>query len=336
MKNVFLSAVVFLSVLGCAGSQSIAQDVPVVAPATPSANDAGQYVIRRPTGESISIETMIAELNEFDAVLVGEEHDDPIGHAIQLQILEGIYNLRSGADQPRSLSLSLEMFTTDVQYIVDEYLNDLISERSFRSSSNPWPYYETDYRPSVEFAKEKGLEVVAANAPRRYASRVTQNGPESLQELPATAKQWLPPLPYQQASLPYIAEWNRTMRENMHGMGSGDAGATSEAEPDDTVALYPNMLAAQSLWDATMAYSIADALMRNPGGSVLHFVGAFHVENRTGIPEHLLRYRPGTKTAIVSMRAKDDLNAFDRESDASLGDYIIVTDAKVPRSHVNN
>jgi uncharacterized iron-regulated protein len=288
------------------------------------------YRIYRPSGESISFETLISEIDPADVVFVGEEHDDPIGHFLQARLFQGLHERRVAAGNGRAVALSLEMFTTDVQSIVDEYLQGLISERSFRSSSNPWQNYETDYRPSVEYAKENGLAVIAANAPRRYASRVTSNGPESLLDLSENARQWLAPLPYAQASEPYIAQWNETMRENSHGT---DDDSDADMPIDDTVAMYPNMLAAQSLWDATMAYSIAKGLLRDPGSSVIHFVGAFHVENRTGIPEHLLRYRPGTKICIISMRSKESLNMFEKESDAALGDYIIVTDGNLPRSH---
>ncbi|HUP51747.1 MAG TPA: hypothetical protein VM198_04685 [Longimicrobiales bacterium] len=49
----------------------------------------------------------------------------------------------------------------------------------------------------------------AANAPRRYASRVTPEGPEALLALSPLARSLLPPLPYPGASEPYRAEWDR-------------------------------------------------------------------------------------------------------------------------------
>lgn len=94
------------------------------------------------------------------------------------------------------------------------------------------------------------------------------------------------------------------------------------------------MLDAQSLWDATMAWSVAEALDRNPGSLVIHVVGAFHVEHGTGIPEHLNRYRPGVKRVIVSVRPADDIGAFDRDEHGGLGDFIILADASLPRTHV--
>ena len=93
------------------------------------------------------------------------------------------------------------------------------------------------------------------------------------------------------------------------------------------------MLDSQSLWDATMAYSIAEHLLRHPGRLVVHAVGAFHVENGTGIPEHLLRYRPGVRQVIVSVRPAADVTVFDPEQHAGLGDFVILADESLPRTH---
>ena len=61
----------------------------------------------------------------------------------------------------------MEMFERDAQIVLDEYLNDLITEKKFLDDSRPWENYKTDYRPLVEFARVNKLNVIAANAPRR-------------------------------------------------------------------------------------------------------------------------------------------------------------------------
>jgi len=93
------------------------------------------------------------------------------------------------------------------------------------------------------------------------------------------------------------------------------------------------MLDAQSLWDATMAWSVVQALKANPGALVVHVVGAFHVEHGTGIPEQLSRYRPGAKRVIVSVRPAGDIGAFDPEEHAGLGDFVVLADDSLPRTH---
>ena len=93
------------------------------------------------------------------------------------------------------------------------------------------------------------------------------------------------------------------------------------------------MLDAQALWDATMAWSIAEHMTRTPGAKVAHFVGGFHVQSGTGTPEHLTQYRPGTRMLIISVQSVDDPAAFDPEEHAGLGDFIVLGDAALPRTY---
>ena len=93
-----------------------------------------------------------------------------------------------------------------------------------------------------------------------------------------------------------------------------------------------NMLAAQALWDAAMAFSIDEYLEARADGLVLHMVGAFHVTDGLGTPEALRHYRPGTASLVVVIEAVEDPATFDPDSHAGLGDFVILTDASRPRS----
>ncbi len=90
------------------------------------------------------------------------------------------------------MTVSLEMFERDVQPSLDAYLGGTISEEEFLKASRPWPRYATDYRPLVEFAKDRAWPVVAANVPRRYAADIAKTGIASLSALP-TAERALSP-----------------------------------------------------------------------------------------------------------------------------------------------
>jgi len=94
-----------------------------------------------------------------------------------------------------------------------------------------------------------------------------------------------------------------------------------------------SMLDAQSLWDATMAWSIADHMTRRPGAKVAHFVGGFHVEAGTGTPEHLSQYRPGTRMLIISVQSVDDPTTFDPDEHTGLGDFVVLGDVSLPRTY---
>jgi len=150
-------------------------------------------------GEPASLKDIVQAMTGVDAILVGETHTDPVGHWIEAELFREALALAGAGEETgvlRSVALSLEMFERDVQGIVDEYLQDLITEDQFKASARPWEYYDSDYRPLVEMAKAAGVPVLAANAPRRYVNRVSRLGPGALADLSPGARGVLPPLPY--------------------------------------------------------------------------------------------------------------------------------------------
>lgn len=337
------------------------------------------YRVYDAEGNPSSFEAMAEALASADVLFIGETHDDPIVHYLQRELLQ-----RAFVDHhERGVVLSMEMFSRDVQHIMDEYLADLITDSHFRSSSSPWVNYATDYSPLVDFSKVHSIAVVAANAPRRYVNRVTRLGPDALYDLPDYVRDFLAPLPYAGASDAYRAEWDALMAESMAEMRaaadsmamedstqspvmpSSDEDEAEDAVPeghprrdmdedglpeghprpesaDSSASAMPAgaahggmgfMLDAQSLWDATMAWSVSEAMRQHPGSLVIHIVGAFHVENGTGIPEHLKRYHPGARQIIVSVRPAADIDTFDPEEHAGLGDFVVLADESLPRTH---
>jgi len=270
------------------------------------------YRIFDANGNPTSMDKIIEEIGKSDVVFLGERHDDAVAHHLQFKILETVYEKYGKQRKP---VLSLEMFERDVQIVLDEYLKNQISEAHFLSSSRPWGNYKTDYRPLIEFTKEKNIEVIAANAPRRYINMVSRLGRDSLNGLSPEAKKWLAPLPFGEGSAAYTKKFNALMGSQ-----------TNSVNP------HNQMLASQSLWDATMAYSIAEKLKQRKNALLVHLNGSFHTENRLGTVEHLLKYNPKTKILVVTMRYEDAFANFDKTKHEGLGDFVILTDAKVPRS----
>lgn len=266
---------------------------------------AQNYSIFDGKGNPADLDKIIEAVGKSDVVFLGEQHDDSVAHKLQFEIFKAAFE-KYGKD--RKVALSLEMFERDVQTIIDEYLQDLIPEKQFLAASRPWGNYETDYRPLVELAKESNLSVIAANAPRRYVNMVSRLGRDSLEKLSPDAKMWLAPLPFPESSTAYSDKFNALMG----GHGSS------------------NILASQTLWDATMADSIARHLQKN--SLIVHLNGSFHTESRLGTVEQLLKFKPKTRVLVVTMRYEDDFQNFDVSKYSGLGDFVILTDAKQPRS----
>jgi uncharacterized iron-regulated protein len=271
-----------------------------------------KYSVFTGKGEPSSISEIVNGLDGVDVVFLGELHDDAVGHAVQYEIFRQAVERNSPR---RRVTLSMEMFESDVQIILDEYLKGLISENHFLLSSRPWGNYKTDYRPLVELAKERKLDVVAANAPRRYVNMVSRGGRKALDGLSKEAKAWLAPLPYAEASETYSKKFRSLM------------GSSGEASMG-----IDNILSSQSLWDATMAYTVTRSLKKNKGSLVVHLNGGFHTEGRLGTVEHFLKYRPNGRVRVVTIKYVDDFRTFDKAKYEDLGDFVVLTDAKEPRS----
>ncbi len=263
-------------------------------------------------GNPASLDKILEAIGQTDVVFLGENHDDATAHALQLQIFKATIE-KYGKE--RKVALSLEMFERDVQIVVNEYLNNLISESHFLLSSRPWNNYKQDYRPLVEVAKEQKMTVIAANAPRRYINMVSRGGRDVLNALTPEAKKWLAPLPYNKPSESYANKFKALMG----------------GSPESNMGIN-KIMDSQALWDATMSYSISRFLKENKKSLVVHLIGSFHTENRLGTAEQLLKYRPKARILVVTMRYEEDFTKFDKAKHENLGDFVILTDTKVSRS----
>src|SRR5256714_2402942 len=265
-------------------------------------------------GRAVNLQEITSALDKADVLIVGETHNDAVAHLLEAELLRRAderFN-ESSSQHRRAVALSLEMFERDVQTVLDEYLNGLITERHSLLSSRPWKNYETDYRPLIEYAREHHLPVIAANAPARYVSRVSANGPDSLRELSTAAKAWLPPLPLSPASEAYAAKFNRFMQ------------GSAPTSPQPTPAAMPNaaqtqanphgslhLLDAQNLRDASMAQAVAEFLKKRRDALVVHVNGTFHSEERLGVPEQLMNYDKKARVVVVTIISDDAFPAFD-------------------------
>jgi uncharacterized iron-regulated protein len=277
----------------------------------------GSYKVFDSKGNEQTLDQIIEKIQSVDVVFLGEQHDDAVTHHLQKKILQLSFE-KYGSQ--RQILLSMEMFERDVQTILDEYLSNLITEEKFLSDSRPWGNYKTDYRPLVEFAKANKIPVIAANAPRRYANLVSRQGKDALTKLSDEAKKWIAPLPYSSPSEAYSKKFLSLV------------GDTHNLKMSDTVL---KMLEAQNLWDATMAFSIAEVLEKSTKQKplIIHLNGSFHSANRLGIPEHLTKYLPKVKYLVVTFYREENFQKFDNQKHLDAGDFVVLTDSRISASY---
>ncbi|MBL4625455.1 MAG: ChaN family lipoprotein, partial [Flavobacteriales bacterium] len=152
--------------------------------------DKAAYKLYDNNGKEIEYAKMIKDLAKADIVFFGELHNDPIAHWLELEVTKDLY-----ANTGKKLSLGAEMYESDNQLILDEYLNGTISKKKFLSEMRLWPNNSTDYQPLVDFAKENELKFIASNVPRRYASLVFTAGFEGLEKVSNEGQQYFAPIP---------------------------------------------------------------------------------------------------------------------------------------------
>jgi uncharacterized iron-regulated protein len=256
----------------------------------------------------ISIDQIVTDMEKADVLFFGEEHNDSAGHYLENLIFQTLH--KKFADK---ISLSLEMFETDGQLVLDEYLAGKIDESRFSKDVRLWSNYK-DYRPMIEYAKENKIPVIAANPPRRYVTMVSRRGMRSLDSLSKDAKKLLPKLPYDTLNGHYREKFMDIMKGRP---GSGSA----------------NIYYSQSLWDAGMANSIAAFLKKNKHNKVFHCVGRFHSDEKLGTAAQLQNRKPKLKILNISCFSDPSFNNPDWGKFNSLGDYIIITNPDLKKTY---
>ncbi|MDZ7635015.1 MAG: ChaN family lipoprotein [Bacteroidales bacterium] len=133
---------------------------------------------------------MIEAVSSADVIFFGELHDNPIAHWLEYEVTADLHKTTGD-----NLILGAEMFETDDQLLLNEYLSGKYEADKFEAEVKLWKNYKTDYKPLVGFARKNGLPFIATNIPRRYASMVSKGGFEVLDSLTAEAKALIAPLP---------------------------------------------------------------------------------------------------------------------------------------------
>jgi len=273
------------------------------------AQKAISYKIFKGNGKKTSYKKLIKAASKSDIVFFGEEHDNPIAHWLELELTKELYKKTEG-----KIVMGAEMLETDNQKAYNNYLEGKIDYKQLKKDARLWPNFKTDYKPLLDFAKEKNIKFVATNIPRRYASKVFHGGFEALDTLSSQEKKWIAPLPikYDSTLTKYVA---MTKMEHVKYMPKN---------------MQKNMPKAQAVKDATMAYNI----LKNyeTGKIFIHYNGSYHSNDYQGIVWYIKQEKPEMKILTISVETQEQLNKLD-EKNKNKADFIIVVNKDFPRSY---
>lgn len=268
--------------------------------------------------KEVSISDIINDMNTNDVLFYGEEHNDSVTHYLEHKIFEALYLKFSS-----NTVLSMEMFERDVQPVMNEYLTSEIREKNFKKDARVWSNYK-DYRPMVEFCKLNKLDLICANAAGRYSNLAGRKGQKGLITLPDESKKYFAPLPYDTASGKYY--------EKLVGLFD-DGNSKNKKQSTNTPSEPFSLVLAQSLWDATMAFSIAEYHKTHSSKKIFQVNGRFHSDEYFAVVTQLKKYNPAIKFLVISSGSDKKFPDIDWKKHEHLGDYIIITDPKVPKTY---
>ena len=141
-------------------------------------SDKNAYMIFDAKGKECHYAKMLEQAKEADVVLFGEQHDNPINHWLEQELTKDLFEAKK-----ENLILGAEMFESDDQVVVNEYLSGSLTEKTFKDECKLWTNFPSDYKPLLDFAKKNKLRFVATNVPRRYANMVYTRGLEKLDSI---------------------------------------------------------------------------------------------------------------------------------------------------------
>lgn len=266
---------------------------------------AAPRVVKTENDMVLSLAQVADDLVTADFVALGELHQTPPVHRTHHELLELMFARRP------NMVIAMEQFERDVYPVLLQYLDGAMSESEFLTKARPWPHYERDYKPVIEFARKNKIVVLAANAPRSLARKAAKEGLDAVMPHEDLARETTAPLDE------YWDDFQESMEghEGMFGPGGME-----------------RYYAAQCLKDDTMAESLADYLKeRYAAGDrplAVLICGKMHSDHGRGTVARVAQRLPGITVRVLSAETVADMGSGVYDSPRDVGDYVVVAPAQ--------
>ena len=232
-------------------------------------------------------------------IYVGERHPNYEDHKIQLEVIMEL------SKRNKRFAIGMEMFQRPFQKALDDYLAGVINEKEFLKASEyfkRWKYDYHLYREIIEFAKAKGIPIIALNQSEEIIKKVSGGGLDALTE-----------------------EERKEIPQDMDMTDEDYKEVLSEVfklHEKTFIKNFSYFYQSQILWDETMAHSIAQFLVEHPDYQVVVLAGAQHIMFDSGIPQRTYRLT-GKDYATLINGTSEDL-AMD------IGDFVLFPAPLIP------
>ncbi len=250
-------------------------------------------------------EKLWSALAKARVVYVGETHNHPEHHEVQLAVLEALY------EKNHEIAIAFEMFPRPCQKAIDRYVKGETDVATFLRESRyreVWGYDFEFYRPLLDFAREHGLDAIALNAPQDVTRKVSKGGLESLSDKERAG---------------VAAEVD--LDDGRHRKRVLDA--LQSAHPIKDEGQLQRYYEGMVLWDETMAESVARYMDERGSDEVqvIVYAGRGHVEDRNGIPDRVHRRNDLPFLTVLPTEVEDPAKIAASEVSKRRGDFIWFT-----------
>lgn len=264
--------------------------------AFPADSHANGAIIRMSDKQTVGFSQMMADVHSSNVIMVAETHDNKEHHTLQLDII------RSFRDKKVPLAIGLEMFQTNYQKQLDEWVEGTIPEQKFKEIyAKNWSYDWSLYRELFLYARDNHIPLVALNIPKTTVFKVARNGfasltPEERKDLPSGVTCDI--------NKPQTEFLKKTFKEVFGHEGNGK--------------VFTYFCEAQAVRNNGMAMNIANYVKGSPGSKIVAIAGTWHAVKH-GIPERLLDIQNlSLKVLLPEIR---ELGA--RNTTSAIADYLI-------------
>jgi len=244
------------------------------------------------SGKVLSFEQLIEQITSKDLIFVGEVHDNPEHHLIQVQVLQALL----GCCSP--LSVAMEFFQKPEQEFLDRYLRGELTESEFLREVN-WKGDYHFYRPLMLLAKQNGSKVLAINAPNPIVKKVARHGLKGLDEIERT-----------------MVAKDIDLKNEAHRAYVRKA---YKQPHHSKLKSFDYFYEAHCVWEETMAHNLSEYLKENKTKLIV-FTGNGHIIHKFGIPDRTFRRLPVSMVTIMPFPIQEKVSI-----EKASADYVWLT-----------
>ena len=292
--TLILLVILFLTLIGCA-QVDMGQPPLEVSPHGESPFRMGQ-IIEAESGSTLDFDAFIGQLSRKDIIFIGEVHNHPTHHLIQIQIIQA---LMARSDR---VILAMEFFPVTKQAALDHYLADQMTEDAFLKDvdwQHSWGYDYSLYRPLMLLAKQNRIAVIAINAPPEVVKKVARQGLANLE-------------PEERALLAQDIDLNQEAHRIY-------LQSIFEQHTHNDLKQFDYFYQAQCSWEDTMAQNIAVNAKKRDGIFVV-LAGNGHLIRKFGIPNRTFKRHPVPMATVLPFPLSGQVSI-----DPGIGDYLWFT-----------